>query len=275
MMTSSDFRVLWPAAVLCSGLRPIELLTVEIKPIPDEKHPHDGWWVCINNWAKKGENVKVKKNRDFCRDHPLLCPAWLWCRAIKKIRAHFNEKKLSKRELHQRYNKYWLQLLAKGFPQLVKPTHVLFRRFYAKYSFIYFQDEFANPISENSYTSWVLGHTSMEPALSYTNLHIRNAGKLNLWQIGLNLKTGNSTTGNSSSSKKEGNTSTGTSGIKMISTTSSSSSNKGNTSNTINPMASSTSSKRGNGSISNSDSSSSSSSNKSSTTDNKKIKIRV
>jgi hypothetical protein len=34
MITSSDFRVLWPAAVICSGLRPVELLTVDIKPSP-------------------------------------------------------------------------------------------------------------------------------------------------------------------------------------------------------------------------------------------------
>ena len=34
----------------------------------------------------------------------------------------------------------------------------------------------------------MLGHTSIEPALSYTNLHIKNAGKLNLFQIGMNLK---------------------------------------------------------------------------------------
>ena len=188
MLTSNDFRVLWPAVVLCSGLRPIEILTVDIKPGPTQKHPHDSWWVCISKWAKKGENVKIAKNRDFCRDHPLLCPAWIWCRAIKIIRAHFNQHKLTKRQLHQRYNKYWLQLLVKGYPQLVKPTHVLLRRFYAKYSFIYFRNEFENVISENSYTSWVLGHTSMEPALSYTNLHIKNAGKLNLFQIGMNLK---------------------------------------------------------------------------------------
>ena len=32
MLTSDDFRILWPAAVLCSGLRPIEILTVDIKP---------------------------------------------------------------------------------------------------------------------------------------------------------------------------------------------------------------------------------------------------
>jgi hypothetical protein len=194
MITSSDFRVLWPAAVICSGLRPVELLTTVIRPSPQTKHPHDSFWVCISKWAKKGENVKNAEKRDFCRDHPLLCPSWLWIRAIGIIRLHFNKDTLSKRGLHQRYAKYWLQLLATGFPQLVKPTHVLLRRFYSKYSFLYFRDDFANIIGENNYISWVLGHTSVEPALSYTNLHLRNAGKLDLWAVGRTLQVPAETT---------------------------------------------------------------------------------
>ena len=106
---------------------------------------------------------------------------------IKSIREHFNKETLTKRQLHQRYAKYWLSLLAKGFPQLVQPTHVLFRRFYAKYSYIYFANDFPNVIGENSYITWVLGHSSVEPALSYTNLHLRNAGKMKLFDIGRGL----------------------------------------------------------------------------------------
>jgi hypothetical protein len=189
MMTSSDFRVLWPAAVLCCGLRPVELLTCKFRR-PETKHgAHDGWWVCVSGWAKKGQNVKDAAQRDFCRDHPLLCPSWLFLRAIGIIRAHFNkDNKLDKRGLHQRYAKYWLSLLRKGMPQLVQPTHVLFRRFFAKYSFLYFAEDFPNVIGENSFITWVLGHTSVEPALSYTNLHIRNAGKLKLFEVGKALQ---------------------------------------------------------------------------------------
>ena len=73
-------------------------------------------------------------------------------------------------------------------PQLVQPTHVLFRRFFAKYSFLYFAEDFPNVIGENSFITWVLGHTSVEPALSYTNLHIRNAGKLKLFEVGKALQ---------------------------------------------------------------------------------------
>jgi hypothetical protein len=72
MITSSDFRVLWPAALVCSGLRPIEILTCRIKELPDAKHVNPEFWVCISNWAKKGD---PRAGRDFCVDHPLLCPS--------------------------------------------------------------------------------------------------------------------------------------------------------------------------------------------------------
>jgi hypothetical protein len=66
MMTSSDYRVLWPALVVCSGFRPVEVLTANIKETPNSSnHIHPGFWVCVSNWAKK------KRGSDFCRDHPL------------------------------------------------------------------------------------------------------------------------------------------------------------------------------------------------------------
>jgi hypothetical protein len=186
MMTSSDYRVLWPAVVLCSGLRPAECLSANIKETPSSSnHIHPGWWVCISGWAKKG---KPEHGRDFCRDHPLLCPAWLWVRAVKIVREYFCKTPLNKRQLSQRYSKYQLQLLRKGFPNLVNPTHVLFRRFYAKYSFKYFREDFPGVIGENAFITHVLGHTSTEPSLSYINLHLRGAGKLKLFEVGKSMQ---------------------------------------------------------------------------------------
>jgi hypothetical protein len=43
-------------------------------------------------------------------------------------------------------------------------------------------------IGENSYISWVLGHTSVEPALSYTNIHLQDAGKIKLFEMGRGLQ---------------------------------------------------------------------------------------
>lgn len=189
-MTSSDHRLLWSSCICCSGLRPVELLTADFQLSPKGRHMQAGFWICVSNWAKKGGD----KKKNFCRDHPLLCPSWLFIRAINIIRAYFCKEKLTKRQYSQRYSRYWLQLMAKGFPNLVQPTHVLFRRFYAKYSYIYFKDDFQNTIGENVYITHVLGHTSSEPALTYANLHLapNQAGKLKLFQIGkamANLKT--------------------------------------------------------------------------------------
>jgi hypothetical protein len=55
MITSSDYRVLWPAVILCSGLRPVEILSCNIKESPSStNHIHPGWWVCISNWSATG-----------------------------------------------------------------------------------------------------------------------------------------------------------------------------------------------------------------------------
>jgi hypothetical protein len=183
MMTSSDYRVLWPALVVCSGFRPVEVLTANIKETPSSSnHIHPGFWICVSNWAKK------KRGSDFCRDHPLLCPSWLFTRGIGIVRKYFCKVPLTKRQLSQRYSKYQLQLLQKAFPNMVNPTHVLFRRFYAAYSYKHYKEDFQGIIGKNNYITHVLGHTSTEPSLSYINVHLRGAGKINIFQIGKNLK---------------------------------------------------------------------------------------
>ena len=50
------------------------------------------------------------------------------------------------------------------------------------------REDFPGIIGENSYITHVLGHTSTEPSLSYINLHLRNAGKLKLFEVGKRLQ---------------------------------------------------------------------------------------
>jgi hypothetical protein len=139
--------------------------------------------VCISGWAKKG-NPEHAYGRDFCRDHPLLCPACLWVRAVKIVRVYFcKEAGLTKRQLSQRYSKHQLQWLRKGFPNLVNPTHVLFRRFYAKYSFKYGRTS----LTWRHWRECIHYHTSTESNLSYINLHLRGADKLKLFDAGRSL----------------------------------------------------------------------------------------
>ena len=70
----------------------------------------------------------------------------------------------------------------------MQPTHVLFRRFYAKYSYLYFADDFPTVmlLGKTATLRWyILGLSSVESALSYTNLHLRDAGKIKLFDIDL------------------------------------------------------------------------------------------
>jgi hypothetical protein len=181
--TSSDFRLLWPFVVLTSGLRPVEILTCSFQPTPQStNHIHSSFWVSISDWAKKPDGA------NFARDHPLLCPSWLWCRAVRICRAYFCKEKLTKRQYSQRYSKYMLTLLRKGFPNLHGVTHVLLRRLYARYAFLYFRDDFPTVISITAFITNVLGHISSEVSLSYINLHLRNAGKLKLFEVGKSLQ---------------------------------------------------------------------------------------
>ena len=144
--TSSDFRVLWTFVVLCtcSGLRPVEILTCSFQPTPQPtNHTHLSFWVSISDWAKKPEGAK------FSRDHCLLAPSGIhvWWRAVGICRHYFCKEKLTKRQYSQRYSKYMLTLLRKGMPNFHGVTHVLLRRLYARYVFLYFKDDFPNVIS--------------------------------------------------------------------------------------------------------------------------------
>ena len=187
MLCTYDIRGLWCGVVVCSGLRPADIMTVKLSK-PESKHKHDGWWLCVTNYSKKGKNVKNEIHRDLKRDKPLLCPAWLFTRAIDKIRAYFKMGTMTKRDAHKRWAKTWLSFLSKGYPQLIKPTHVTFRRFYALYAYMYFKDDFTNSVSQNAFVSWSLGHSCNDLSLTNSNLELRNAGDIDLFTIGANLQ---------------------------------------------------------------------------------------
>ena len=144
--------------------------------------------MCISGWAKKGQSNHPSK-RDFCRDHPLLgVPSWLFIRGLKIIRKRFCEKPKNTRQLHASYGKYWLDLLQKFLPNTIKPTYQTMRRVYAKLAVKYFIKSWPTAVNETSFTSYVLGHVSMEPALSYTNISLPGSGKLPIFELGRRLK---------------------------------------------------------------------------------------
>ena len=186
LLQSSDPRLLWPAVIVCSGLRPIEILTTLIRPAPQYKRGnHDDFWVCIKGYAKKG-NVKDVAERDMCRDRPLLCPSWLFIRAIGILRERFTMVGLTNKKMHAKWGTYQIGLLEAAFPNVMKPTHVLFRRLYAKAAWAYYFDEMGD-MTENYFTSWVLGHSNMSLIVPYSSLIVLEVGALDLFRMGRDI----------------------------------------------------------------------------------------
>lgn len=184
LLQSDDFRDLWPACIVVSGLRPADLMTVVIEA-PKHTHVQEDFWVSISNVAKK----KVGHASD-CFEHPLLAPRWLFLRAVGIVRDYFADGvSLTKEEYSMRYSSYWKTLLDTAFGFVGKDlSHVLFRRFYAKYAFVYFKSDFLPAaITEHGFVSFALMHDSNEPALAYGNLSFEVSGSFDLFVVGRGL----------------------------------------------------------------------------------------
>lgn len=169
LIESTDFRDLWPACIALSGFRPMDILTTVLGK-PKRKHLNPDFWVAVTNVAKK---KRAEKQTTF--EHPLLCSRKHFLRAVSIIRAYFlADPDLSKSALSQRYSKYWESLLDKAFKGLdidFKITHVILRKWYAKYAYSWFKDDFLPAhITEHGFVAFALMHESNEPALAYGNL---------------------------------------------------------------------------------------------------------
>lgn len=191
LLQSDDFRELWPACIVVSGLRPADLLTVIVSG-PKKKHIHEDFWVSISNVAKKKPG---RESESF--EHPLLAPRWLFIRALGIVREYFLvDPNLTKEELSLRYSTYWQSLMDSRFAFVGKNlNHVLFRRFFAKYAFYYFKSDFLPAaITEHGFISFALMHDSNEPALAYGNIVLAAHGTFDLFSNGRALvATGNPT----------------------------------------------------------------------------------
>ena len=188
-ITSDDPGLIYAGLCVCSGWRPVEILKVANVTfnLSDSSRIHPGHWLCQNKFEKRG-NVKAEYAALQCRDKPFLAPAWLILRALKIIRLKWNVAVLSNQQIHVRYGTHMTNLIKKAFPFIMNISHVLLRRFYAAYGYIYFKDDFPR-ISPIAFTSHVLGHVILgDEAISYTSLQLHNAGALKLFEEGKKLK---------------------------------------------------------------------------------------
>lgn len=184
-LQSGDFRDLWSACIVVSGLRPADIMTVVLSK-PEKVHEHPDFWVSISNVAKK----KKTNEEPQSFEHPLLAPRWLFIRAIRIIRDYFSPASvippLTKEQLSLRYSSYWKHLLETKFSFIGGDiTHVLFRRMYAKYAFNLFKSDFLPAsITEHGFISFALMHDSNEPALAYGNLTLGPSNGFDVFKAG-------------------------------------------------------------------------------------------
>ena len=109
------------------------------------------------------------------------------------MRARWKVGHLENDEIAKKYNRNWQRILVKACPMFVGVTAVLLRRFFGQYSYDYFKEEFGTTMTNPSYVSWVLGHTSLDATVtSYTNLILRGP-KMKLFEIGENLQVKSNT----------------------------------------------------------------------------------
>ena len=190
-ITSSDPNLLIAALFPLTGMRPIEISKMALFQTKlNNRQEHQAFWACQTRFAKRGTMLS-KYNE--CRDRPFLVPFWLVERALAIIRKRWPTRSLTNREISRKYSSHWQKILQKAYPQVPGITARLCRRFFAVYSFHFFgKSVFIGGESQsslNGYSSWVLGHATLEDqVIAYSSLIVRPMPKLKLFEVGANLK---------------------------------------------------------------------------------------
>jgi hypothetical protein len=191
-MCSEDPNLCYSGLLICSGLRPVEILKVatfstKLNNTQGDKQP---WFACQSKFAKQG-NVKSKYNP--CRDRCFLCPYWMIERALGIVRKRWPVKHMGNVEINRRYSTSHGTVLQKAYPQWPGITAKLCRRFFTMFSYEYFGKSFFMEGSSQSsligFSHWMLGHASLgDEAIAYQSLVLRPNPKLKLLEIGRTLK---------------------------------------------------------------------------------------
>lgn len=163
---SNKVSELWPAVILTSGFRPVEILSSSF--LPYEGHPivHDDFYVMTYNLAKKRGDGKSE-----IRSHPLLVRSSDWLTAVDKIRSTLKIDG-SRHNIGQRYGKTWLRWIRKAFPMIPDVTHILLRRIYASYAYLIYKGDYEGVIDKITFIKGVLGHNSLGTSAIYNQIEL-------------------------------------------------------------------------------------------------------
>ena len=189
---SDDPNLCYSALLICSGLRPVEILKVAKfgTKLNNNQGDKQAWFACQSRFAKRG-NVKSEYNP--CRDRCFLCPYWLIERALNVVRKRWPVKHMGNVEINRRYSSSLGTVLQKAYPQWPGITAKLCRRFFAVFAYEYFGRSFFMEGSSQSsligFSHWMSRHSSLsDEAIAYQSLVLRPKPKMKLIEIGKTMK---------------------------------------------------------------------------------------
>jgi hypothetical protein len=171
-MRSDDPYLCYCGLLICSGLRPIEILKVaefstELNNPPVEKDLQ-AWFACQSLVGNVKSGYNPGRYRCF------LCPYWMIERALAIVRMRWPVQHMDNEQISSRYNKSLGAVLQNAYQQWPGINAKLCRRFFAVYAYEYFGK---SPITGGSMSSligfshWMLGHVSLnDGAISYQSL---------------------------------------------------------------------------------------------------------
>jgi len=165
-LDSNKASELWPAVILTSGFRPVEILSSSFIPYDGPPIVHDDFYIMTYDLAKKrGDGGAV------IRPHPLLVNAAKWLDAVDKLRSILNIDG-SRHDISQRYGRTWLRWLRKAYPMIPDVNHILLRRIYASYAYLCYKGDYEGVIDKITFIKDVLGHNSLGTSAIYNQIEL-------------------------------------------------------------------------------------------------------
>ena len=163
---SNKVSELWPAVILTSGFRPVEILSSSFIPYEGEPIVHDDFYIMTYDLAKKRGDGK-----SVIRPHPLLIRASKWLTAVDKLRSILKIDG-SRHDISQRYGRTWLRWLRKAYPMIPDVTHILLRRIYASYAYLCYKGDYNGSVDKITFIKDVLGHNSLGTSAIYNQIEL-------------------------------------------------------------------------------------------------------
>jgi hypothetical protein len=176
-INSNDINELWPSVILCSGFRPIEVLTSTFKPFNLGSIPHKDFYILVSGLAKKRGTEE-----GLLRQHPLLCPGDKWLKAVERIKGALPIQETNAKTL-QKYGRLFLKWTKEAYPYVPKITNTLNRKLYSMYAYYSYRNDYPGIVDRLTFINYILGHNSMSSSSVYNLVDFDINEIINIFEI--------------------------------------------------------------------------------------------